>query len=213
MTLQIQPLEWEDIPELAKIHCQAFPKSRSTQLGTLYVRKMFKWFIKYQPSLGYVAKQDNRIVGYVVGAIGGYGRKLFRFTLFEILIGLVIHPRLWTRGSTYSLWTSYIKGLLPNQRNKKTDSDSNQGQPTSAALAGIGVHPEKRGLGVGKALVQEFEIAAKNLGTEKLTLSVSADNLQARRLYEHCGWVQDNEDLKTGSVHYSKRVVNVNDPG
>ncbi len=210
MTLQIQPLERKDIAELAQIHCQAFPQSRSTQLGILYVRKMFKWFIKYQPSLGYVAKQDHRIVGYVVGAIGGYGRKLFRYALVEIAIGLITHPRLWAKESTFSLWKSYLRGLRPNHRNTKTGNGGNQGQPISAALAGIGVHPEKRGLGVGKALVQEFEIAAKNGGAETLTLSVSTNNLEARRLYEHCGWVQDNEDPATRSVHYTKRISYVN---
>jgi len=206
MPLVIEPLRIEDVKEVAAIHSQAFPDSRSTQFGKLYVWKMFRWFLTYQPNLSFVAKQDGTIVGYVIGAIGGYGRKLFRHALLEIIVGLLTHPRLWFKRSTFSLWYSYTQGLLPRWVRKKVVAPGNANIPISAALAGIGVAPDNQGSGIGRALMNKFEQAAVQLGAQFLTLSVFANNQPARNLYEKSGWVLDNEDLATGSVHYSKNI-------
>jgi len=206
MQYELTPLQESDIPALARLHSEIFPDSRSTQLGQMYVRKMFKWFYIKQPQLCFVAKQGNALVGYVVGAVGGYGRRLFRYAIFEIIAGLVFRPRLWVKKETFSLWQSYMKGLLPNRKPSQTSLANQKGQILSAALAGIGVDPKMRGMGVGKALVLEFENAARSLQVGKLTLSVHLDNHSACRLYESCGWVMDNEDIDRNSAHYCKII-------
>jgi ribosomal protein S18 acetylase RimI-like enzyme len=202
MRLQVSLIQENDLPELVMLHCRAFPCSRSTQLGKMYVRKMFEWFLYYQPKLSLKIKENEEIVGYVIGAVGGYGRKLFRFALLEILIGLLIHPRLWGKPETFTLWQSYIKGLVP----KKRTSENKPDHELSAALAGIGVDPEKQGMGIGKTLIVGFENAAKGMNIYNLTLSVYMDNSKARNLYENYGWYMDNEDKSTNSAHYTKII-------
>jgi ribosomal protein S18 acetylase RimI-like enzyme len=208
MSLIIEPLRIEDVKEAAEIHRQAFPDSRSTQFGKLYVQKMFTWFLTYQPNLSFVAKQDGIIVGYVIGAIGGYGRKLFRYALLEVVVGLLMHPRLWFKRSTFLLWYSYLQGLLPKWVRNKVVTPSDANIPISAALAGIGVEPDCQGSGIGRMLMNRFEQAAVQQGAQFLTLSVFADNHPARKLYEKSGWIKDNEDLVSGSIHYSKNISN-----
>lgn len=56
-------------------------------------------------------------------------------------------------------------------------------------VASMYVVPERRGYGVGKALMQELIAQAKHFdGLEQIQLSVLTTNLAARRLYESCGF-------------------------
>jgi len=195
-----------DIKAAARLHCQAFPHSRSTKLGQPYVRKMFRWFVMQQPGLSLVARTDGEISGYVVGAVGGYGRKLFRYAFFEVLMGLLIHPGLWFQSETFLLWRSYLKGLFP-QKTSNTSKVGGEPVIVRAALAGIGVDPTQQGQGIGSFLVAAFEEAAKELGVGKLTLSVDKDNISARRLYDRHGWRVDSENKEANTVHYMKVIA------
>ena len=50
-------------------------------------------------------------------------------------------------------------------------------------------HAARRG--VGRALIQEVEAWARESGYRFLTLNVFARNLEARRFYEHNGFIED----------------------
>jgi len=167
---------------------------------------MFRWFVKHQPDLSLVARKDGEIFGYVVGAVGGYGRKLFRYAFFEVLLGLAIHPGLWFQSETFLLWRSYLKGLFPQKTSSPAQLEDGP-VVVRAALAGIGVDPEQQGQGVGSLLINGFENAAKDLGVRKLTLSVDKDNRSARRLYDRHGWRVDNENKEANTVHYMKVIA------
>jgi ribosomal protein S18 acetylase RimI-like enzyme len=53
----------------------------------------------------------------------------------------------------------------------------------------IAVAPDRRGRGVGEALLRALLAAAREDGFEALSLSVAHTNTPARRLYERCGFV------------------------
>ena len=201
----IAPMKKVDITAVSSLHRKVFYGSRSTKLGRAYINKMFSWFIKYNPGLSFVSKKNEKVSGYVVGAIGGYGRKLFRYAFFEILFGLLFHPKLWFQRQTFLLWRSYLKGLTP--QNKSTTVLSDQPLITKAALAGIGVDPDQQGQGIGSLLVIAFEEAAKELGVNKLTLSVNQDNFNARHLYDRLGWSVDSENISANTVHFTKVIA------
>jgi len=167
---------------------------------------MFRWFVTHQPGLSLIARRDGEISGYVVGAVGGYGRKLFRYAFFEVLLGLLIHPALWFQSETFLLWRSYLKGLFP-QKSSNAPQIGDEPVLVRAALAGIGVDPGQQGQGIGSLLVAAFEEAAKELGVGKLTLSVDKDNISARRLYDRHGWHVDNENKEANTVHYTKVIA------
>jgi ribosomal protein S18 acetylase RimI-like enzyme len=75
------------------------------------------------------------------------------------------------------------------------------GQPVGTAMAGydghrgwlysVGVHPEARGAGIARALVDEAERALAALGCPKVNLQVFAANEQARAFWRSIGYVED----------------------
>ena len=53
---------------------------------------------------------------------------------------------------------------------------------------GMGVRAAHRGRGIGKALMQATLAAARERGYTRVELTVRADNLRAKSLYEACGF-------------------------
>lgn len=206
--IQITHPTKNNIPQLAELHCTLFPTSRSTQFGRLYVKKMFRWFLENYPELSFFAVDGSQVIGYVVGAIGGYGRRVFRYAIFELIIGFLIHPNLWVKKSTFLLWRSYLQGILPARKNQQPVMGPSTHRPAqfSISLADIGVAVTHQGRGIGKELTSTFEKAARELGAGYLSLSVMEDNLSARKVYEACGWVMDGEFKESRSVHYEKKL-------
>jgi ribosomal protein S18 acetylase RimI-like enzyme len=70
-------------------------------------------------------------------------------------------------------------------------------------VRGLAVSPEHRGQGLGRALMEAAERAARARGARRLTLRVLGPNTPARALYESCGFavegVQRGEFLLAGS--------------
>lgn len=62
-----------------------------------------------------------------------------------------------------------------------------------AVLVTIHVHPDARGAGHGRLLLETFVADARATGAERLTLGVHHDN-PARRLYEQAGFVTTGDD-------------------
>lgn len=206
--ITIRKMTQADLKAVVDIHIEQFPGSRSTSLGRPYLRKMYRWFLEKQTMLCFVALNNDQVVGFTVGAIGGYGRKIFRYALPEIALGLVMHPALLLRRQTFLLWRSYLQGILPT-RPVQNPMPVNPVQPIvlRASLSSIAVARAAQGRGVGKALMAALEESARHLGAGLLTLSVRSDNLAARRLYESCQWNVADATQDQDSVIYLKRLA------
>ena len=61
---------------------------------------------------------------------------------------------------------------------------------TTAELIYLGVGPEYRGRGFGKALLEDLKARMADLGICRLLLAVDLDNLPAIKIYESVGFVQ-----------------------
>jgi len=59
---------------------------------------------------------------------------------------------------------------------------------------GIAIHPNARGIGLGRALMLFLSVAAKRKGARKIRLRVKLDNLRARALYESLGYKFESEE-------------------
>lgn len=214
MTVIIRSLTKQDIPAVADVHSTVFAGSRTTRLGKRYLRKMYKWFVENQPHLNLVAEQDGQIIGFLTGAIGGYGRKIFRYAFWEIVLGFILHPNLIFHREMFKLWRSYLQGLNPILIWKARQASS-QPAPTMirAGLASIGVSQIAQGSGIGKKLVTRFEEVARAQGASMTALSVHADNTPARRLYESCGWEYVEKYSTPDSAYYIKYLVGSNENG
>ncbi|MDX1435519.1 MAG: GNAT family N-acetyltransferase [Anaerolineales bacterium] len=197
----IQKLAETDIPAVVEIHQDQFPRARSTRLGRPFVHKMYCWFLEAQPELALVARDGGQPVGFIVGAIGGYGRRIFRYAFPQAVLGMLRHPGLVLQKNTFTMWKSYARAFAPNQ-----SAASTQGMRAGnrASLSSIAVAQSAQRKGVARALMAEFEASARRLAVERLDLSVGRENRPARHLYESCGW-QPVEHLSAGgSVNYQK---------
>lgn len=63
-----------------------------------------------------------------------------------------------------------------------------------ARIYSVVVHPDYRGLGIGRRLVEAAEMQARRAGRHGLSLEVRADNTPARSLYRSLGYA-DHEQL------------------
>jgi ribosomal protein S18 acetylase RimI-like enzyme len=207
--LTVRRLARRDIEEVARLHLEQFSASRSSRLGKPFVRKMYQWFLHHQPNLALVATIHDKPVGFAMGAIGGYGRRISRYALPEILWGMATHPRLLLNKSTFLGFTSYVQAFRPGfarQSAKPVTTTAETATLTKASLASIAVSGKAQGQGVGKALLKAFERAATEQGASILGLSVETDNVAARRLYESCGWEASADPGDAHSTYYGKKV-------
>lgn len=59
---------------------------------------------------------------------------------------------------------------------------------------GIYIHPDARGMGLGKLLMQFLHVTARRRGAEKVRLKVYSDNDVALNLYKGLGYVFEKEE-------------------
>jgi len=203
----IRPLILTDLPNIVRIHHDNFPHSRSSKLGSLFLMKMYRWYLLFQPALAFGATIDKTLVGFVTGSIGNSAKSRYKYAFFEILIGLITHPHLFFHAFMFEGWRKYL--LSSPNISKKSGTSSNSSKIDNnikIALDSIAVNPSVRGKGIGKLLVQSFENAAKQQGGDYMSLGVELNNPSARKLYENCGWVSVNEDRKHNSANYRKSL-------
>lgn len=201
----IRQMTIADLASVIRIHCDSFPGSRSTELGQVFLRKMYRWFMKHYPDLALVAIGGVTPIGFVTGSLGSYSHRMFRYTLPEIALGFISNPRLLIHPRMFSLWRSFMKGLFTRTAGSaKTEIAGAPG--FVASLGSIAVSSESRGRRVGDALMLAFENAARQQKAVSLFLSVKADNKSARRLYENCGWTLVQEDAGQNSAVYVKEI-------
>lgn len=184
--ITIRPMTHGDLRAVARIHRASFKGSRSTTLGTVFLRRMYRWFVDADEGIAVVAAAGDEVVGFAAGpSRGGYGRKLFRFAFPQVIWGIATHPWVLARGRTWYLWRSYLKSLRPRRGRSETPPPAG---PRKANVASIAVTPAGRGRGVGRFLLEEFEKEALRRGCGMITLAVEPENEAARKLYESCGW-------------------------
>lgn len=203
--ITIRPLQAADIPQVVIIHAESFPTSRSTRLGSPFLKKMYQWYFAYQPALSFVATYKDEMVGFVTGAYGGgTARRRFRYAFWQIVGGFLRRPHLFLKKEMFEGWAGHLRGLLFPTTSRPV-SNPNMPSGNKVTLDSIAVRPQARGQDVGKALVDTFEHAARQTGATYLGLGVESDNTRARRFYERCGWQLVRDDVQQNSANYVKR--------
>lgn len=200
--ISVRPMAHGDLRAVARIHRASFSGSRSTTLGTVFLRRMYRWFVDTEEGIAVVALAGTELIGFAAGpSQGGYGRRLFRFAFPQAVWGVLTHPWILVRGRTWYLWRSYMKSFRPGAGRPKAPAPAG---PRKANVASIAVTPAGRGRGVGRLLLEEFEKEALRRGCEMITLAVEPDNETARNLYESCGWRLFQQTA--ASADYEKRL-------
>lgn len=169
----------EEAPALVKVHTRAFNDFFLTELGISFLHTYYRAVIQTQGSIAVCAiNDDNEIIGFATGCENakGYNRNLVlknitRFSLQGIRL-VFTKP-----GAIYRLLKNFEKKSNPND-------DGNY-----AELFSIAVLPDNKGLGVGKKLLERFEIEAKLKGCKKMTLTTDFyNNDQVVAFYKKNGY-------------------------
>jgi len=196
----------QDVKGAVGVHLGAFEGYPSARLGSGYATAFLKWFCDAPDGAAFVGKVDEKVVGYIVGAPVGYQEKLNRDLAFVVARAIVLRPWLLLECSVRSaLWGRMMALFGRVSKNSQGPSELPLPGPCMS-LVGIGVAPDARGLGVGKRLMETFEMVARGKGMKSLRLSVYRSNMVARRLYERNGWqLMDPRHGKT--VYYVKALT------
>ena len=190
----IVPMTVEMIPQITKIHFDAFAGYMNTRIGNAYIRKFMDWFRRAGGAIALVAvDSDNKAIGYVVGAPLGYAKVMNRDLLWVATIGLLMRPWLFFSRQFRGVIMNRLRFMLNHSLVQHAEPELPE---PVMSLVGIGVSPSARGMKVGLRLMQAFEARSRELQARSLRLSVYPDNLAACRLYENCGWQPFSRPIK-----------------
>jgi ribosomal protein S18 acetylase RimI-like enzyme len=170
-----------DMTAVAAVHLSAFPGFFLSQLGSPFLRVMYRAFLVNPTSLFFVYEaEDSTIAGFAVGSLT-FGRRdrwlALRFLpqfFFAVLPALLKSP---LQISMRLLRRFFEIGGSPNV-------------PREAAfLRSIGVNESSRGSGIADALLNQFETAAFGRGAKSVHLTTDeVNNHRAQRFYERRGY-------------------------
>jgi ribosomal protein S18 acetylase RimI-like enzyme len=202
----IRNLEVKDLPGVAAVHMAAFHNSALTMLGTEAVRRYYEWqLLGPHESVSLGAFLGTEVVGFCVGgifrgALAGYLRKNRIFLAWRVLT----HPWLMTNPIFRERLTFVTHIGKPSAKPTASMSPAKSQVVKSYGILSIGVHPECRGLGVGKLLMKESEEIARQRGFSEMDLTVHADNHQAIKFYESLSWEKiSNNGVWSGGMKKS----------
>jgi len=103
--------------------------------------------------------------------------------------------------SSHHRITKEMQAFFPADRMEHLKHFFSARVENSLLLDALCVDTDSRGQGVGSQLISLTKQKAVNAGFKLLSLIVLADNTNARRLYEHCGFeVVENIELKSHAL-------------
>jgi ribosomal protein S18 acetylase RimI-like enzyme len=175
----------QNVSEVVSVHMDAFHGYMNASMGRGYVRRFLMWFAKQPDAIAVVAVDGGRVVGYVVGAPVGYERPLSRDLFWVVAAAAAVRPWLLFRESFRKrLAQRAARFFFP----RPARPDVPDLPEPLMSLVGIGVSASGRGGGIGRKLLMEFEELCRQRQMRAMRLSVYADNVVARGLYERGGW-------------------------
>jgi len=201
-----------DLGVLATCHRAAFPNSLSTAMGQNYVEKMLEWYLVDERAFLFFLEVDGQCVGYCggmknegTGRIGSASSMIQHSYNHAVKIfirrpWLFLHPEFFPRYklAARNVWRRMKKWFGNNE--KVVPIENLQHPESHIGLIVIGVQQKLQGKGYGSMLLQEFERISKDLGFNKMMLTVKSDNVQAIRSYLRNKWIVSKVEGKSTSM-------------
>lgn len=191
----------QHLASLAQVHAETFAGTMGASLGASYRRRFLSYFLRKPNTVVEIAMQENRVVGYVVGAPVGYDRSMTRYAGIYAAIGLILHPTLIRKMNFRRELLRRCRSILNTPSPVKSDACY-----AAFSLVAIGVAASAQGNGVGQQLMAAFEKRAHSQGHSLLRLSVYKTNQSARALYERMGWQAQTHPTNPELLYYTKTL-------
>ena len=165
---------------VASLHCNEIPDGVLSILGEDFLAVLYRYISK-APNCGvWVSEVYGNLKGFITGCADD--KKMFRWVLSHGLLPLTaVGIRSITKPGVIAGAISVLKVLLKTKHDEPT--------PRSQLLS-LAVHPSSRKEGIGRALVQAFEIELGTWGVDECLVWTTQSNLGAITFYESNGFIR-----------------------
>lgn len=164
----LRKMQLSDVNQVVGVHLSSFQGFFLTFLGPRFLTLLYTHIVSSLDGVGYVALDENRVVGFVCGSTqpSGFYRRLllkqWQEIVPSILLTLLSNPATAPRLA----W----RFVTPPQAST---------EPGTATLMSIAILPEYQNKGIGKALVQEFLNEMQQCGMRQVNLTTDKDGNDA----------------------------------
>lgn len=187
-SFRLEHASLDDVDQLTVLHRLVFSGTIGVTLGEKYNKRFIEWFIANSKTV-LVARADESIVGYIFGAPSGYTNDMNNALLSVVLRAVLIRPWVLLDLRLLRQLPSRLKSVLRISMHSQSPSAQHSNEDRHVyRLTAIGISPAYRGRGLGKILIGAYEQSVWSQGFDQIQLSVYVSNIQARKLYESCGW-------------------------
>ena len=195
LSVVICPAEKEHLDGIVSCHMAAFPGQFTTLMGRRFLRMSYGYYIDHPEGICFVALDRNsgRLVGLVKGGKPEL-RSCFTRRRVPLFLGAILFRAITTSyfrrrlGHHFRQAFRKVARKLGMMKSPKAHLPPEDPPGTWCSLLSICTHPDARGRGVGKALMEAFRADSQRRGYKTMRLSVRNDNDAAIALYEKCGW-------------------------
>lgn len=190
--VRVRALDAGDLARVGEVHLAAFPESALTRLGGDAPRRYYDWLLAGpHDAFPRGAFAEGRLVGFCFGgvyrgALTGFVRRDAAYLALRALL----RPGLLLGGAFRRAAALGARLLVRAPRRTPPPG----GWAPSFGILSIAVHPEARGTGAARALMDDAEAEARRRGFALMHLSVRPENVRAVRFYEKCGWERREAD-------------------
>ncbi|WP_312592610.1 GNAT family N-acetyltransferase [Stutzerimonas nitrititolerans] len=193
----------EDLPDIVKVHQQAFPGFLMTLLGPAFLYAYYQTVLDYPDSIFLVVRDEKDVIqGFVAGV--AYSEGFYRLLstrkkrmMLSAAIHLIIRPQLWLR-------------VLENMKLVSQRSSSEDCNSSDVELTSIGVKPDCGRRGYGKILVRSFLEESQATPATYVHLATDAhNNVAVNEFYLSLGFSLANRSERAGGRlmnHYKYRL-------
>jgi ribosomal protein S18 acetylase RimI-like enzyme len=194
-SLQIKPLEENDLERVVQIHQNVLGYTFNSRLGPDHLSFLYRAMAQDDGSYVGVALMDNQPVGVVSGTLDMDQIKSsmlssFRFRQWaNLLLHVIGQPSL-----IHEWWKGNVIGR----------SVFFEGETIQPTLTAIAVDSRYQGKGVGKCLVQDLECFFRRKNIKYYRLDTLTENTSARKFYESLGFQQVG--MRADSIVFVKKI-------
>lgn len=177
------------IDELVKIHREAFSEHYNSKLGDIYTKAFLRWFGKNQNTVFVQASegQNGKTLGYICGALEGYGNKMNKDLFPYMVASFVIRPWIVADKRFFKMFLPKLKVILSNKSitNPLYPEDL---KPAFSAVSLATDPSAPKDYKLSDILYDEFLKKAKELGAKSVKGTVLKKNKLALVYYIHNNW-------------------------
>lgn len=175
--LHVRRMVAGDADEVARLHALTINRGFLARLGRRFLCELYLGILQDPESSIWVVERGGRVRAFLAYAksLSGLYRRVLRSRSWRMALAMfprILHPR-------------FLKHALETWHYPSTQSEL---RLPEAELLALGVHPELRGRGAGRLLVDQMLARARQDGQREIKVIAGADLDDANAFYQRLGF-------------------------